>query len=675
MKISTLTKFFLLWGGVFVLLLSATACSDDFDDSELQKKIADLTERILELEKQAKATNTDLETLQSLVETLQGNLFIAKVEQTANGYIIHFTNGDKAEINNGEKGDGAPVIGVKADTDGVYYWTITSDGKTEWLTNSKGEKLRADAVKPKLGIDKDGYWTISYDEGKTSERILDADGKPVAAMNGIFSEIEQKDGNLVVTLNDGSTIIIPIRSDFYLLIKDAPGTAGFGFGETKTFTTESAGVDRVVLSKPDEWKVAYENNTLTITAPTEEHAACAELSGEVTIIYFSKSFLSTSVSLKVMVVKVPTEATDLSAAGTANCYIVKPGGTVVFDAQYKGNSATESIGDPVTAELVWQDAKNLIQDIYYVSKEKKIVAVTAPGISGNAVVAACGADGQILWSWHLWIADYDPAASLFTTPANASGTTWTFMDRNVGATTNAPDSFDCHGMIYQWGRKDPFTSAGTFTVINEDYSYEVDGERPIYNIRNEELPKIRTLAQYHGTIEKSLCNPLVFYAMTYNYTGEMDEYGQEIVLNDYRTKDWTDVSNDDYWGGVSGRKTIYDPCPVGYKVPTCDTDGNTPYAWLVYADMTWDDTNHGATQNGQWFPAAGTRVYASGGLDHQELNPYGGMWIGTAGKASANVEQYPELYGQYMFIVDGKRTFKVSKDARSQGMSLRCVKE
>ena len=347
----------------------------------------------------------------------------------------------------------------------------------------------------------------------------------------------------------------------------------------------------------------------------------------------------------------------------------------MFDAQYKGNSTTESIGDPVTAELVWQDAKNLIQDIYYVSKEKKIVAVTAPGTSGNAVVAACGADGEILWSGHLGIADYDPAASLYTTPANASGTTWTFMDRNVGATTNAPDSFDCHGMIYQWGRKDPFTSAGTFTIINEDYSYQVDGERPIYNILNEELPKMRTRAEYHGTIAKSLRNPAVFYAMTYNFTGETDEYGQEIVLNDYRTKDWTDVSNDDYWGGVSGKKTIYDPCPVGYKVPTCDKDGNTPYAWLVYADMTWDDTNHGATQNGQWFPAAGTRVYASGGLDHQELNPYGGMWIGTAGKASANIEEYPELYGQYMFIVNGKRTFKVSKDARSQGMSMRCVKE
>ena len=70
-------------------------------------------------------------------------------------------------------------------------------------------------------------------------------------------------------------------------------------------------------------------------------------------------------------VKVPENAVDLSAAGTANCYIVKPGGTVVFDAQYKGNSTTESIGDPVTAELVWQDAKNLIQDSITSPRRKK----------------------------------------------------------------------------------------------------------------------------------------------------------------------------------------------------------------------------------------------------------------------------------------------------------------
>ncbi len=62
-------------------------------------------------------------------------------------------------------------------------------------------------------------------------------------------------------------------------------------------------------------------------------------------------------------------------------------------------------------------------------------------------------------------------------------------------------------------------------------------------------------------------------------------------------------------------KTINDPCPVGYKVPVNDASGNTPYAWLKFASMTWDTVNYGATQDGQWFPATGTRVYEGGGLD------------------------------------------------------------
>ena len=52
---------------------------------------------------------------------------------------------------------------------------------------------------------------------------------------------------------------------------------------------------------------------------------------------------------------------------------------------------------------------------------------------------------------------------------------------------------------------------------------------------------------------------MTFYAMTYTHTGEMDEYGEEIVINDPVTGDWTDPSDDDLWGGESGKKSIYDP--------------------------------------------------------------------------------------------------------------------
>lgn len=381
-----------------------------------------------------------------------------------------------------------------------------------------------------------------------------------------------------------------------------------------------------------------------------------------------------TISREVRVTQCAEAFTDLSAAGRANCYIVAPNSSSVFDAAYKGNSATESIGAAESARLLWQSAQSLVTRVTYFPDEKKIVVETADK-SGNAVVAAVDQSGDILWSWHLWIVDCDASASLFTTAPNASGTTWTFMDRNLGALTVERGSFDSNGMLYQWGRKDPFPGTTTFTVMNEDYTYEVDGEPIVYDIDNRALAKFGPMTEFHGTIEKSIRNPAVFYAMTYKHTGVDDEYGEEIVENDYKTGDWVDVSDDDYWGGESHKKTIYDPCPVGYKVPVCDADGNTPYAWLTYATMTWDDTNRGCSQDGQWFPTTGTRVYASGGLDYTEASPYSGLWIGTKGKASDNLELYPDLYGQYMFIVNGKRTFKVNKDKRSQGLSLRCVKE
>ncbi len=381
-----------------------------------------------------------------------------------------------------------------------------------------------------------------------------------------------------------------------------------------------------------------------------------------------------SITREVQVTQGAQEFTDLSAAGRANCYIVAPNSASVFDAAYKGNSATESIGTAESARLVWQSVQSLVTRVAYAAAEKKIIVETADK-SGNAVVAAVDASGNILWSWHLWIVDYDPSAALFTTAPNASGTTWSFMDRNLGALTVERGSFDSNGMLYQWGRKDPFPGATAFTIMNEDYTYEVDGEPTVYDIDNRALAKFSSIKEFHGTIEKSLRNPAVFYAMTYKNTGEKDEYGEDIIENDYKTGDWVDVSDDDYWGGESGKKTIYDPCPVGYKVPVCDADGNTPYAWLTYATMTWDTEKRGCEQDGQWFPTTGTRVYASGGLDYTEASPYSGLWIGTKGKASDDLITYPTLYGQYMGIINGKRTFKVSKDRRSQGMSLRCVKE
>ena len=55
------------------------------------------------------------------------------------------------------------------------------------------------------------------------------------------------------------------------------------------------------------------------------------------------------------------KAVDISAGGTANCYLIKPGSTVTFTTAYKGNSKTETTGNGVSGKLVWQDTKGLVK--------------------------------------------------------------------------------------------------------------------------------------------------------------------------------------------------------------------------------------------------------------------------------------------------------------------------
>ena len=156
-----------------------TGC-DDYDDSELWQNVNDLKSRIEALETKIGQMNTEIAALQKIVDDA---VTVVKVEKSADGYVIYFSDNTTAEIKNGTAGADAPVIGVKQDTDEVYYWTITTDGKTEWLM-AGGVKLRVtgESVKPVMSVDDEGYWTISYDGGKTSERILDAAGDPVSAV-------------------------------------------------------------------------------------------------------------------------------------------------------------------------------------------------------------------------------------------------------------------------------------------------------------------------------------------------------------------------------------------------------------------------------------------------------------------------------------------------------------
>lgn len=216
---------------------------------------------------------------------------------------------------------------------------------------------------------------------------------------------------------------------------------------------------------------------------------------------------------------------DLSQAGTANCYIVQTPGQYKFDASVRGNSV-ESVGSPASAEIVWQftdpesAGANLIN---YANLNGDYVEfeVADNATYGNALIAVKDAAGTILWSWHIWICDFDPELSAHIYKGGN-----VVMDRNLGATLVQANTHEernrATGTLYQWGRKDPITT-GVVTTTRDPFI----------------------------TPEESYAEPTSFIA-NHSY--------------------WTDQWDRHLWS--SDQKTMYDPCPPGWTVADRSTWDN-----------------------------------------------------------------------------------------------------
>lgn len=197
-------------GGILLLLMVISvffsSCHQD-----IWNKLNDHEARIARLEALCNQYNTTISSLQVLVSSLQSNNWIKDVipiseNGTTIGYAITFMHGDPITIYNGKNGEDGhtPIIGVKQDTDGVWYWTLDDD----WLLNGEGEKVAATSSQspaPKLKIEED-YWWVSYDDGETWSKL----GKAVGEGSGdtMFREVRQDDKNVYFVLTNGQTITI-----------------------------------------------------------------------------------------------------------------------------------------------------------------------------------------------------------------------------------------------------------------------------------------------------------------------------------------------------------------------------------------------------------------------------------------------------------------------------------
>ena len=342
-----------------------------------------------------------------------------------------------------------------------------------------------------------------------------------------------------------------------------------------------------------------------------------------------------------------------------NCYVVPPGGRVHIptDGVYKAWAQMDEFErtpipeGEVTAEVLWQDGIGVMTErsvkvMNAEKRDKDYIVVETGNKAGNAVVAM-KVNGEIYWSWHIWCTDYNP--NLKEGQQELNGFVW--MDRNLGATYNKYNEeggIKSKGFLYQWGRKDLFppTKGWEKTESDED----------LYNLAGEIITFSKVPVEVFNNIPNSVHNSMSFY------TSEESWYTN--AKGTYRRNDLS------LWNSKVGKKTIFDPCPDGWRVPV-GKDGEYESPWeQAKKNVTPLVRYKGFSLKGIYYPAAGYRELLTGNMPNNSFLDNALYWAGNI----------PSLYRQpsimrYTLIDSTGYSFSISVAWDAYGGSVRCVKE
>ena len=608
------------------MALLLVGCAKEYDDSGLKERIGALETRVTALES----------SIQSLQSAIGEGVFVAKVQELADpetgktvGVTITYTNGEVKYFEISPKADyTGPVVGVIKSGSGALVWAI--DGVAILVNGDEVPVYQT----PVFTIDGDGNLLVSIDGGEPVV-LGQVQNEGATLVDGIFTDIKVEQDKVVLTLSDNTTVNIPFAEAFKLNIEtkeftfgtldaiEVPytvsaktagtvvGVAGYnpkefsvkveadkivvtplslkaagvmlayadskmGLVSTESLTFEGEGLE--VTDKPfsaemdymapgedasvevnvvsnvdfdvapvDEWikLVSVKAQAYTITLSLDDNTTGAFRTGTVNLVKKGTEDIIQTIVIG-QDAAAPAEAgpANLSKKQSANSYIVTAAGEYKF-AAVKGNSE-ESVGTVASVEVLWETYNNdqevtagsVIASVNYADG---FISFATPDIlkPGNAVIAAKDNSGTILWSWHIWVPETEITTNtygIYSLP---------MMDRNLGAlvaasaTAEAP--VESYGFLYQWGRKDPFpgpaaVSGGAFAKTSGPAPSQLSGDGATEDCKI--------------TLEQSIQNPLLM--------GRMNNKG------------WITPANNELW--LDESKTIYDPCPPGYRVPARDAE-------------------------------------------------------------------------------------------------------
>ena len=379
-------------------------------------------------------------------------------------------------------------------------------------------------------------------------------------------------------------------------------------------------------------------------------------------------------------------STNESAYKTSNTgsnilsHFINHAGNAITDPYIRNNADCT----PAKAELVWQDAPNLVTDIKYNNTGNGNISFTVDKNTirqGNAIIAIKDAGDNVLWSWHIWVTDEDINNAIEIT--NFQGKKYKLMSVNLGwcdgSTTNyaersckvkftaggesqtitvkqASNSITTDGNhpYYQWGRKDPFLPSDGLSNTNKTW-YDKDGNA------HTKSPKTENFSTGATCIMNYILKPDVMQ-------------NQSVGDNTYANL-WS-ADNNVYTGNDENViKTIYDPSPVGFKLPASNaftgfTTTGTSSGNGYKVNGTWDSSLKGwnfytdSSKNKTiFFPASGCRIYSDGGM----------LYVGGAGYCRSAVP-YFQNYGLTLYF-NSSSVIPLHKFARACGCGVRSSQE
>ena len=240
---------------------------------------------------------------------------------------------------------------------------------------------------------------------------------------------------------------------------------------------------------------------------------------------------------------------------------------------YENKDANGNNLSATDAELLWQDVNGLVTDVQLTDGGKALQFKVNKEVieQGNAVIAISDSKGTIMWSWHIWVTDYDPYK-------NGDN----FFNRYLGFCYNDTQIYDPRTVTLRF-EQDGTNEQVELTITQTEHRIE-DGNCPFYQFGRKDpmLPGTTSTAEAKN---KMWYDAQGTASTEINTVGEEDDTENKVIIYCMKNPDkfcaarWMDFvyyniwATDDKQGESKTKttsvKTVYDPSPAGYQVPTC----------------------------------------------------------------------------------------------------------